>query len=172
MKEEFVEKEGLCLQAKFLEKWKPKDREQTYWVYGITIQQPTGDVIKEGVTGDAGLFYSLTEKQEYFKAGMNAKYQYKRNDKEPKKSVIRPIVDEQSKTINDVQKSTQYAKNDITTNSKKVSDYAKLKEVDAISFSASYAKDIIVSGQIKEKTFSDIADEIYKWQVDKYKDIK
>jgi hypothetical protein len=172
MEQQFVEKEGLCLQAKFLEKYVTSDGQKEYWVYGITIQQPTGDVIKEGVTGDTGLFYSMIEKQEYFKAGMKVKYQYKRNDKEPKKSRIRPIVGEQAKTINEVQKSSERAKNTLKASSAKMIDYAKLKEVDAISFSASYAKDIIVSGQIKEKTFSDIADEIYKWQVNKYKEIK
>ena len=169
-KKQYEQKEGLCLQAKFINTFTPEGDNTTYYMYGIVIKQDTGDVISKGVSGDMGVYYSTTMEQEFFKEGEVVKYLYNRNDEEPKNSRIKPFIEKGVQTPSQAQNAPNKAKNTLKSNLDRIDEYVMFKKADAISFSASYAKDLMVAGD--KRKFEDIAGEILLWQLEKFELIK
>ena len=134
-------KKSLVLQAKFLEEWKAKDG-TTLYNHGVAFKNK-----------DAGIFYCKTKEQDYFVEGHEVEYEIEKNDKEPKKSKIKPITAEKKEST-----AGKYQGLDIK-------DYIERKKVDAISFSASYAKDVAIADSTKD--FTAIANLVLDWQLDK-----
>src|SRR5690606_27646757 len=99
-KTQLVEKEAMVLQAKFLEEYKHDDK--TFYVYGIAFKNK-----------DVGLYYSPTKEQEYFMEGHTVKYQYVKNEAEPKKSKIKPVVVKTANTSTQAPNPTEKAKREV-----------------------------------------------------------
>jgi len=151
-------KKGLVIQAKFIEEYKPEDK--TFYVYGVGIRW--GKTPKEV---DAGKFYSVERDQKYFTEGQDVEYMFEKNEKEPKNSRIKPVVAKTTTTGSNVPSNTK----GITV------DHINLQKLEAIKFSAPYAKDIIVAmynnGKTPEGLFPVIANEILKWQYEKLEEL-
>jgi hypothetical protein len=101
----------------------------------------------------------------YFREGYEAEYEIEKNEKEPRRSKIKPVV-VKSATVQ--KESPDKAKNSLKYDD--IDKYVMFKKADAISFSASYAKDLIVAGDKRE--FTKIADELLGWQLEKLQMIK
>jgi|GEM_PF-5010728 len=145
---DYIKKKGAVLQAKFLEEWTSKDK-KTYYIFGIGIKQGT-----KPEDSDVGKYYSPIEEQTYFKVGEEVEYMYKKNDKEPKDSRIKPFAEEK--------KNNPYS-------GLSVEEYIERKKIDAISFSASYAKDIFIAHP--DKSLTQEAEKILRWQLDKLNEL-
>ena len=146
---EYIKKKGTVLQVKPLEKWTSPDKKE-YFVFGIAIKY--GNSPKET---DAGKYFSPTKEQTYFAEGQDVEYMFKPNEKEPKDSRIKPFME-------GTKERKQSAGMDI-------SDYIARKKVDAISFSASYAKDVYIAHP--DKSFTQEAEKMLRWQLDKLNEL-
>lgn len=142
-------KTGTVIQAKFLEEYKPKDT--TFYTFGVAIKYGNNPKIDV----DSGLYYSTVKDQKDFVAGQEVEYTIKidpdyPNDK--KKSRIKP-----------------YKASKSSSGALGIEEYIKRKIVDAVSFSASYAKDVwTASGDDK---FEENADKMLNWQINKLKEL-
>lgn len=145
-------KKSLVIQAKYLEEFVKDDK--TWYVHGVAFKNK-----------DTGLFYTNTKEQEYFVEGHEVEYSIEKNEKEPKKSKIKVAV-VKSATVQ--KESPEKAKNGLKYDD--IDKYVMFKKADAISFSASYAKDLIVAGD--KRKFDEIASEILMWQLEKLQMIK
>ena len=145
---EYIKKKGTVLQVKPLEKWTSPDKKE-YFVFGVFIKY--GNSPKET---DAGKYFSPTKEQTFFLEGQDVEYQFKANKQEPKDSRIKPFTEEKKSS---------------NTGALNIQDYVARKKVDAVSFSASYAKDILVVNP--EKSFTQIAEQMLRWQLDKLNEL-
>ncbi|MCK5019848.1 MAG: hypothetical protein KAS32_22505 [Candidatus Peribacteraceae bacterium] len=117
--------------------------DKTYYPYGILFKNK-----------DVGQFPSHTKEQTYFTPGIEVEYLIEKNKKEPKKSKIKPFTEEKKSTFTALG----------------IDEYIDRKMADAVAFSASYAKDICIAHS--NEKFEDAANEIYSWQLDKFKELK
>ena len=147
-------KKSVVIQAKFIESFEYNGK--TYYSHGIAFKN-----------GDYGVYNCLEEEQNYFMEAHEVEYTIEKNEKEPKKSKIRPVKEQAAKTTDQVKGIENKAKNEAKLDD--IEKYIKLKKIDAVSFSASYAKDIVVANN---KPFVETADEILKWTLEQFDKIK
>jgi len=134
---------SLVIQAKPIEKWDTDDG-KTFYIYGIAFKD-----------GNAGRYYSPTKEQDYFQIGHEAEYQIEKNEKEPKKSKIKPITAEKKST-------NSYEKLGIE-------EYIARKKVDTIAYSARYATDIYIAHPTKKLV--EECEKVLAWQLDKLNEL-
>ena len=147
-------KKSVVIQAKFIESFEYNGK--TYYSHGVAFKNK-----------DVGIYNCLKEEQEDFMEGIEVEYTIEKNEKEPKKSKIRPVKEQAAKTTDQVKGIENKAKNEAKLDD--IEKYIKLKQIDDVSFSASYAKDIVVANN---KPFAETADEILKWTLEQFNKIK
>ena len=147
-------KKSVVIQAKFIESFEYNGK--TYYSHGVAFKNK-----------DVGIYNCLKEEQEDFMEGIEVEYTIEKNEKEPKKSKIRPVKEQAAKTTDQVKGIENKAKNEAKLDD--IEKYIKLKKIDAVSFSASYAKDIVVANN---KPFAETADEVLKWTLEQFDKIK
>ena len=147
-------KKSVVIQAKFIESFEYNGK--TYYSHGVAFKNK-----------DVGIYNCLKEEQEDFMEGIEVEYTIEKNEKEPKKSKIRPVKEQAAKTTDQVKGIENKAKNEAKLDD--IEKYIKLKKIDAVSFSASYAKDIVVANN---KPFAETADEVLKWTLEQFNKIK
>lgn len=151
------QKKSVVLNVQPLEEYVYQNK--TYYPFGIGFKN-----------GDKGTFYSTTKEQTYFIEAHEVVYLYEANAKEPKKSKIKMVDTKTAQTTTQANNVTEQAKNTLKTGYKDdIDKYIAFKKIDAVSFSASYAKDIVVANN---KPFAETADEILKWTLEQFDKIK
>lgn len=142
-------KKGTVIQAKALDSFEYDGK--TYYPYGIVIKYNDKD-------SDVGIYYSKTKKQDYFVVGREAEYTIDINEKEQKKSKIKPVIKKETQTKDDNFKMT-------------ADEYVNRQIANTPSYTASYVSNMLQGRDIKDikENFAAIADIVYEWQISKLK---
>lgn len=148
------QKKSVVLQAKFIEKFDYNGK--TYYSHGVAFKNK-----------DVGIYNCLKEDQTDFLEGHEAEYTIEKNLEQPKKSKIKLVKAKTTETTTQANNVTEQAKNTLKTGYKDdIDKYITFKKIDAVSFSASYAKDIITAIKGEANDFVTIADIILAWTLE------
>lgn len=150
-------KKSVVIQAKFIESFEYNGK--TYYSHGVAFKNK-----------DVGIYNCLKEEQEDFMEGIEAEYTIAKNEKEPKKSKIRPIKEQDDKTTDHVKGIADKIKNEAKLDD--IDKYIKLKKIDMIAFTARYVSDMIVSKSISPEDFVAQASIVMSWQIEQFDKIK
>lgn len=164
-KQELQTKKGTVLQAKSLDQFEFKGKQ--YYPFGVVVKVDANH-------SDVGTFYHDKQTQEYFVVGEECEYTIELNEKEPKKSKIRPVVQKKDKSITD---NKDKYKGGSDAHKQGVSDnFWLMQKLDALKYTVPYAKDECVQqmaqGKYQEGDFDKFANEILKWWHGKIDEIK
>lgn len=150
-------KKSVVIQAKFIESFEYND--ELYYSNGIAFKNK-----------DVGIYNCLEKDQTYFLEGHEVEYTIEKNEKEPKKSKIRPVKEQATKTADQVKGIENKAKNEAKLDD--IEKYIKLKKIDMITFTARYVSDMVVSKSILPEDFVKQSDVVMNWQIEQFNKIK